>query len=66
MTISEPVFVYSASRPIPPGGIGHPNTVQAGGNVQVAFSPGGGITPMIVALLDAAEQSVVHIHQLID
>lgn len=46
------------ARPTPPGDISHPNTIQATGTIQVAFSPQGGITEMIVNELNSAKKSI--------
>ncbi len=46
------------ARPTPPGDISHPNTIQATGTIQVAFSPRGGITDMIVQELNSAKKSI--------
>lgn len=57
LTISLSVFARSY-RPIPPGEISHPNTIQATGTIQVAFSPQGGITDMIVQELNSAKKLI--------
>jgi phosphatidylserine/phosphatidylglycerophosphate/cardiolipin synthase-like enzyme len=48
----------AASHPNPSGALGHPNIVQATGTVEIAFSPGGGITEMIVKELNSAQKKI--------
>ncbi len=57
ISLSLSVFAHS-SRPTPPGEISHPNTIQATGTIQVAFSPQSGITDMIVQELNSAKRSI--------
>jgi phosphatidylserine/phosphatidylglycerophosphate/cardiolipin synthase-like enzyme len=57
ISLSVSIFAYSA-RPTPPGEISYPNKIQATGTIQVAFSPQGGITDMIVQELNTAKRSI--------
>ncbi len=57
--IAAAVLVFGRSpHPTPPGEISHSNTVPATGAIQVAFSPQGGITNMVVQELNSAEKSI--------
>jgi phosphatidylserine/phosphatidylglycerophosphate/cardiolipin synthase-like enzyme len=52
------ISAVAEARPTPPGEISHPNTIPATGTIQVAFSPQGGITDMIVQELNSAKKSI--------
>lgn len=57
--IAASVLVFGrSSHPTPPGEISHLNTVPATGTIQVAFSPQGGITNMVVQELNSAKKSI--------